>query len=114
MKTEIKQIYEHFGKGNQIDKTIEELEELKVELIESKIYINLAEKSSYDENVIYAKNALEKKKANITQEMADVVIMIHQMQLAFNISDDELSEQMEFKIKRTFDRIKEGYYDNKR
>lgn len=43
-------------------------------------------------------------KQNITEEIADVEIMIDQMKLAYNIKNKEIKRIKKFKIKRTHDR----------
>jgi hypothetical protein len=91
-------IYNHFGKESQIEKTIEEIAEFELELLNS---FKLRE-SEYS----------VKSRTNIIQEMADIIIMLRQMQLAFDITDNELNEQIEYKLDRTIERIGSGYYGN--
>lgn len=84
-----RRIVEHFGKENQEEKLLEELEELKNELI-----INI-EENTITENTI--------------SEMADVHILIAQLLLKYD-KQEEYNEAVEYKLKRTIQRIKEGYY----
>lgn len=84
-----KQIVEHFGKENQEEKLLEELEELKEELI-----INI-EENTITENTI--------------SEMADVHILIAQLLIKYD-KQEEYNEAVEYKLTRTIQRIKEGYY----
>lgn len=84
-----RQIVDHFGKENQEEKLLEELEELKNELI-----INI-EENTITENTI--------------SEMADVHILIAQLLLKYD-KQEEYNKAVEYKLKRTIQRIKEGYY----
>lgn len=74
----ITKIADHFGLKNQKVKTIEECSELITAI---------------------AKNDLE----NITEEIADVLIMVYQLIYLYDIEDD-VNEMIEFKIKRTVER----------
>jgi hypothetical protein len=94
MNEKIKQIYEHFGKENQIEKCREELRELNDELL---LYLN------YENN-----------RGDVLQEIADVTIMLHQMKMAFRISDVDLNETVHEKVDRTIERIGSGYYKRDR
>lgn len=84
-----RQIVEHFGKENQEEKLLEELEELKEEL-----KINIKQ-DTITENTI--------------SEMADVHILIAQLLLKYD-KQEEYNEAVEYKLKRTIKRIKEDYY----
>lgn len=85
-----RQIVDHFGKENQEKKLLEELEELKEEL-----------KINIEENTITE---------NTISEMADVHILIAQLLLKYD-KQEEYNEAVEFKLRRTIKRIKEGYYE---
>lgn len=84
-----RQIVEHFGKENQEEKLLEELEELKSEL-----------KINIEENTVTE---------NTISEMADVHILIAQLLIKYD-KQEEYNEAVEYKLKRTIQRIKEGYY----
>lgn len=84
-----RQIVEHFGKENQEEKLLEELEELKEEL-----KINIKQ-DTITENTI--------------SEMADVHILIAQLLLKYD-KQEEYNAAVEYKLERTIKRIKEGYY----
>lgn len=47
------------------------------------------------------------KKEHIKEEIADVMVLLKQIQLHYNISSDEIKEVMRFKIDRTLKRITE-------
>lgn len=86
---ELKEIIEHFGLSNQIIKLHEEVGELTVECIKDDYF-------------------------NIVEELADVTVLLKQIQKYFDIDDIEIEEKMKEKVDRTLKRIKEGYYDDHR
>ena len=72
-------------KDKQIIVAIEELSELQKELCKS-----LRDKTN---------------KEHIIEEMADVIIMMHQMQMYFKISDEALHQEISYKLNRTKERL---------
>lgn len=88
MTTNEKLIYiiKYFGFPNQVLKLKEEVNE-----------------------VIEAMEDIDKK--HITEELADVLVVLNQFKLFFNIKDEDIVEMMEYKIDRTLKRIEEGYYE---
>lgn len=84
-----RQIVNHFGKENQEEKLLEELEELKSEL-----------KLNIEENTVTE---------NTISEMADVHILIAQLLIKYD-KQEEYNEAVEYKLTRTIKRIKEDYY----
>lgn len=82
-----KTIINNYGESKQKIKAIEEMSELQKEL---------------------CKDILHKgKKENITEEMADVEIMLNQLKIIFD-NEEKVKEIIEEKIKRTKERIKNG------
>lgn len=79
-----KKILNNYGDA-QIIVAIEELSELQKELCKS-----LRKNYNY---------------GNIVEEIADVEIMLEQMKIYFEISEDEIEEMKEIKIKRTIQRL---------
>ena len=49
---------------------------------------------------------------NVKGEIADVMVMLKQIQLYYNISSDEIKEVMKSKVKRQLERINEEVKDN--
>lgn len=45
---------------------------------------------------------------HITEEIADVMVMLNQFQYYYGIEDKEIEEVMKYKIERQLDRMKEG------
>lgn len=80
-------IISNYGCYKQTIKAIEEMSELQKEL---------------------CKDILHKgKKENITEEMADVEIMLNQLKIIFD-NEEKVKDIIEEKIKRTKERIKNG------
>lgn len=77
-----KYFVKHFGKENQQAKAIEELDELK--------------------EAIKTGNA-----EHIAEEIADVYIMLNQLRIIFDINDAFVESTVQYKIERTFFRIKQ-------
>ena len=48
----------------------------------------------------------------ILEEIADVFIMLEQLKLLFNISDDDIEHMVNYKIKRTLERMNKNEKDN--
>jgi hypothetical protein len=75
-----KQVINHFGVIHQIQKAIEELEELKVEL-----------------RLILAGEGMED---SVKEEMADVYNMLEQLKIIFKFKDSEIIRIMEDKMRK--------------
>ena len=89
----LKKIIEAYGEDSQVHIAIEEMSELVKALLK------------YRRAVEYGGDA-EKCKAHITEEMADVWIMLFQLELIFR-NADAIRSQIEYKIERQLKRIKE-------
>ena len=77
----MQQAIKHYGNPNQVEKAIEEVGELMHELLE------------------VAVNSRSNKKGMIT-EIADVTIMLEQLKMIFEISEEEHEAEIEFKLNR--------------
>lgn len=75
-----------YGSDNQLNVAIEEMSELIKEICKRKRMAN--------------------NRKEIVEEMADVIIMLEQLKLIFNISSTELETQIEFKLDRLQERLK--------
>ena len=82
-KSKLQEIVEFFGKENQINKLQEEMIELSCAITEGKL-------------------------EGIIEEIADVEIMLDQIKIIFNISQEEVSLLKNYKIWRTHTRIEDG------
>lgn len=98
----LKKIALHFGVNNQIEKTKEELKELKEALEEFELY-KICPSSNLD--------GVSKKRKHIIEEIADVYIMLEQIKYIFNIEEENVKEIERCKIDRTLKRIEEKYYE---
>ena len=74
------------GEKTQIIKTCEEMSELQTALLH---YCN-------------GKDSVH----HVTEEIADVLVMIEQLKIIFNVSEKEVGEIMEYKILREKERIR--------
>ena len=83
----LRKIIDHYGQEHQIAKAKEELHELIQAIIED-------------------------DKDHITEEMADVVVMLWQLVIIYEIDVLEIPKIMDYKINRTIKRIEqEGAFD---
>ena len=98
MKEEIKKIARHYGSRHQTLKTLEEIGELTIELSKLAILnttpLHLV---SYGE--------IDNQLAKVMGEIADVEIMLEQMKIYFEISENEIEVMKEIKIERTKERL---------
>lgn len=99
MKKDLDFINDHFGPVTQLHKMIEESNELKE--ASDEFHHALVIEDDPDE--------IERKRVHMIEEMADTVIMIKQNERNF-CKPGELKAMMQMKIKRTKERIKNGYY----
>ena len=83
-------IINHFGINNQQRKLQEEVFELQEA-------ITLFESGNGDIK-------------NIIEELGDTIFILRQLQSYYEITAEELHEVIEYKRKRTIDRIESGYY----
>ena len=87
MKEKLKKIYNHFGEEAQMHKLIEEAGEL-------------------------AEAVREGYKEHITEEIADVLVLVEQIIKEHNIVNVSIIEVFEQKVERTIERIAAGYYES--
>ena len=83
MENKLLTIFYTYGKSHQVSKLLEEVGE-------------------------FIETVMNEDKENMVQEMADVVVMLKQFQYYYGITDEEIINNMQFKIKRQLERIKEG------
>lgn len=89
-KSKCRRIAEHYGRKNQERQAISELTELQYVLT----------------------RRLEQRQADwrndLLDEMADCLVMIEQLRALYGISDDEVTERVNFKLNRQLERIADG------
>ncbi len=91
-------VVDHFGVANQCKKLNEE----SYELVEA---ILMYETTLANDDSDYRKH--------ITEELSDVVLLIIEFMNYYKISVEEIDSFVEYKINRTEERIKSGYYNDK-
>lgn len=94
MKDKLKYIIEHYGVLLQLKYFQSEVFELNEAIIK---YETL--KEFYFKNTNFLKD-------NITEEIADVIVMLNQFKEYYEIKDEDITKVMEYKINRQLERIK--------
>lgn len=98
MEEELLQIINHYGVNNQQRK----LEEEVFELQEAITIYELKNSVQYEIPL----TELIATKEHFTEECADVIVMLLQFMLYYDIDTDELNKMIDQKIKRQLERIK--------
>lgn len=98
MEEELLKIINHYGINNQQRK----LEEEVFELQEAITIYELKNSVQYEIPL----TELIEAKEHLTEECADVVVMLLQFMLYYDIDTDKLNEMIDQKIKRQLERIK--------
>ncbi|WP_129596073.1 MazG nucleotide pyrophosphohydrolase domain-containing protein [Anaerophilus nitritogenes] len=81
----IEQIFNYFGEANQIEKLKEEVEE----------FIQAVKNKDID---------------NMEEEIADIEVVLEQFARVFKLDKRKVKHIKRFKVQRTVNRIKRGYY----
>lgn len=99
------QIIENFGYRNQMKKLNEEVFEFleAVDHYEDELSFHLIG-DKVGENLL---------RDCVVEEMGDILILLTEFVAKYEISKEELDDVMDYKLNRTLDRIKNGYYDKK-
>lgn len=84
-KEQLQEIINHYGADHQKDKLFEEMAELQKEVCKEKD----------------GKGDIQ----HVAEELADVNIMLQQMQLIYGITDEQIEQVVQEKIERTLDVI---------
>jgi NTP pyrophosphatase (non-canonical NTP hydrolase) len=91
-RNDYKKIIEHYGIRNQLKKLSEEVYELQEAVIDLQDF-----------------NAFECKDEQLTQdvieEIADVFVILRQLVMQFDISQNDIEDMADYKVKRTLERI---------
>ena len=80
MDNKLLTIFNTYGKSHQVSKLLEEVGE-------------------------FIETVINGDKENMVQEMADCMVMLKQFQYYYGITDEEIINNMQFKIKRQLERI---------
>ena len=87
-KEQLQQIIDHYGHRSQKEMLFEEFEEFAE--LQKEVCKELRNKGD---------------KQHIAEEVADVYVMLQQLQLIYGISDEKVELEVQKKIERTLDRI---------
>lgn len=101
MDTRIKTIWTHYGQFNQLEKALEELDELKAEVVKFLHFV----KSTDNRFTVVARSKSDFLKDKVAEEAADVSIMIEQLLYGLNIRA-RFDAWREYKLDRQMNRIK--------
>lgn len=88
-----KKIIEHYGVRKQLKKLSEEVYELQEAVIDLQDFTTCG-------------NADTQRNQNVVEELADVFILLFQLQEFYGISKYEISDMVVYKVERTLERIK--------
>lgn len=99
-------IIDHFGVRSQMRKLNEETYELIEAMDEYEDYAYF----KCDEDNTKVPYPLM---SEVISEMADVLTLLGEIIAKYNISEEEIMDNIEFKVNRTLGRIESGYYDEK-
>lgn len=108
MNEKLRMIINHYGIRNQLKHFQSEVYELTEAILIRK---NIGIIESIIEGIkqtLVMSSGLEytdSKKEHIKEEIADVMVMLKQFQLYYNISSDEIKEVMKCKVERQIERI---------
>lgn len=103
MNEKILEIINHYGIRKQLKYFQSEIFELNEAIIDFENYEDLVDMEI---------NTKVNLKNHITEEIADVMVMLKQLQLYYNISDADVKEVMNAKISRQLERINEEVKQN--
>ena len=87
MENKLLTIFNTYGKSHQVSKLLEEVGE-------------------------FIETVINDDKENMVQEMADCMVMLKQFQYYYGITDEEIINNMQFKIKRQLERIENEKSNN--
>ena len=108
MREKILKIIEHFGVIHQLKYFQSEVFELNEAIINAENY-EPNPNATFTNLCCNTNNYIE----HITEEIADIMVMLEQFKFYYGIEDMDVKEIMNKKIDRTIKRIKEGYYEKK-
>lgn len=101
MEKKLLQIINHYGYRNQLKKLSEELYELQEAIRD------FENQKEVCENIGCKELHTDKEKEHITEELADVMVMLEQFKLYYGISSEEITKIFWSKVDRQLGRMKE-------
>lgn len=116
MNEKLRKIINHYGLSKQLKYLQSEVFELNEAIIDSQ-KLSASEmfasacytvcKTFADALKLEVVGYKDVKREHIKEELSDVMVMLKQIQLHYNISSEEIKEVMRFKVNRTLNRIAE-------
>lgn len=97
LKEKSNYIADHYGKESQLNQCIEEMAELTQAIIKLKRVEGIGQPTQKNKEEIIK---------NVIEELSDVQITLWEIQKVLNISDENIKENILFKIDRQYERIK--------
>lgn len=97
MKDKFKTIINHYGINAQQRQFAEEVFELQEA-------ITIKEKEEYRCSTVVD----EYNKNDVAEEIADCMVMLNQFKEYYNITDEQINKQIEYKVNRQIERIEKG------
>lgn len=101
-------IINHFGLRAQMKKLNEEIYEL-LEAID--LYDDATVEQEGHDEPFYTIAEMDIFRDHVVEEMGDVLILLTEFLARYDIKKYELDKWMDYKLERTQERIKIGYYD---
>ena len=102
MKEDVLKIIKHYGIMPQLKYFQSEVFELNEAIIRKEYLPN---EKDVDGELFAINLEIEQAKEHITEEIADVMVMLKQFQMYYGISRDEIRDIMKYKIERQLERI---------
>lgn len=109
MYNKLAKIIDHFGMKNQLKKFNEECYELIEAIREYEQEVYCCDECCHHEGCHAF--CTEEVRRHIVEEVADVQVLLNQIKMFYIVREEDLIEEMEEKIDRTLNRIKQGYYN---
>lgn len=96
MKEDCSKIIEHYGVNHQQRKFAEEVFELNEAIIQYEIVYR---------DMCYSGEVINNQRQHIAEEIADVMVILKQIQYYYEIPDEEIEDVMKYKVQRTLERM---------
>lgn len=103
MEKKLFEIIEHFGVNNQQRKLQEEVFELQEAITTHEL------KKSVEYEIPLTE--IIGTKEHIIEELTDIMLLLEQFKLYYEISSEEITKIFWEKVNRTLERIESGYYE---
>ena len=103
MKEDLLKIIEHFGTNNQQRKLQEEVFELQEAITTHELKKTVEYEIPLTEII--------GTKEHIIEELTDIMLLLEQFKLYYDITSEEITNLFWNKVARTLERIESGYYE---